>query len=98
MVVDVSPCTAATTFGPVRSIAAAMASIGTTSPQGASTVSIAPPIRSTISRSSSPNRPKLTISTVSPGAIRLTRAASIAARAVPSTRKVQWFSVPKIGR
>ena len=98
MVVEVSPWTLATTRGPCRSIAAAIASSGTTSPQGASTDTIVVPIRCNISLNSSPNRPKSTTSTVSPGSTSDTSAASIAARAVPSIRKVQRLSVPNTGR
>ena len=88
----------ATRRGEVRSIAAAIVSIGTTLPQGTSTVSILAPIRLRISVNSSPKRPKLTTSTVSPGATMETSAASIPARAVPSISMVHWFCVPKIGR
>ena len=64
-------------------------SSGTTSPHGASTVSTRAPMRPQISVSSRPKRPKLITSTSSPGATRLTSAASIAARAVPSISMVQ---------
>ncbi|KPH60269.1 hypothetical protein ADT71_20965 [Novosphingobium sp. ST904] len=88
----------ATTLGWQRAMASATRSSGTTSPQGASTVSITAPMRVRISASSRPKRPKFTTSTTSPGATRLTSAASIPARAVPSTSMVHWFRVPKIGR
>ncbi len=79
-------------------MASAICSIGTVSPQGTDSISTFAPIRSPISLSSSPKRPKSIASIVSPGATRLTSAASIPARAVPSISKVQRLSVPKIGR
>jgi hypothetical protein len=51
-------------------------------------VTTSAPTRSQISLSSSPNRPITATSTFWPGATRDTRAASMAAREVPSTRKV----------
>lgn len=98
MVVEVSPCTVATSLGATRAIASAIAASGTTSPHGASTVWTSAPSRPRISVSNKPKRPKLITSTRSPGCTSETSAASMPARAVPSTKKVQRFWVPNKGR
>ena len=98
MVVEVSPCTQAISRGLARDTAASTASAAITSPQAASTRVSSAPQRAAISLSSRPNRPAFRITTPSPGASTETSAASIAAREVPSIRKVQRFAVANTRR
>lgn len=93
MVVDVSPCTVATSFGRVRRTARSTSAGSTTAPHGASTACTSAPHRPAISVSRCPNRPKTSTSTRSPGSSKETSAASIPARAVPSTSTVASLPV-----
>ena len=88
MVVDVSPCTVATSAGRTAVIASAIRSSGTTSPHGDVDGVDLGPQRSAISTSRWPKRPNRGTSTRSPGRMSDTRSASMPARAVPSTRNV----------
>ena len=96
MVVEVSPCTMATSLGCTRFTSASMASGSNTVPHSVSMAVTSPPQRAAISCSRWPKRPKIGTSTRSPGSIRETRMASMPARAVPSIRNDQrlevWYS------
>ena len=98
MVVEVSPCTIASTFGRTRRTASSICSAVNTSPHGTSIVCTSARQRSAISVSRWPNRPKTGTSTRSPGSSSETSAASMPAREVPSTRNVCSFSVRKTSR
>ncbi len=98
MVVEVSPCTQATSRGLTRRTASSTASGATTLPHSPSTRVMRASQRAAISDSNRPKRPALTITTSSPGARVETSAASIAARDVPSIRKVQRFWVANTWR
>ena len=88
MVVEVSPCTVATSLGFTSMMACSICSSGNTSPHGRSMTCTSASQRSAISLSSMPKRPAQQTSTGSPGAITDTNAASMAEREVPSTTMV----------
>ena len=98
MVVEVSPWTQANTRGFSLATAAAISAVGTVRPQGAETTKGVAPQRSAISVKRPPNRPQLAMTMASPGSSSDTRAASIAARAVPSISRVQRFCVSNTWR
>ncbi len=85
MVVEVSPCTTASTRGLCCLIAASISSGVKTVPQSRSMVTTSPPQRLAISAIRYPKRPNDGTSTLSPGEMIETRIASTPARAVPST-------------
>src|SRR3990170_6653466 len=89
MVVEVSPCETATSLGRNSRIAFSSTSGGNTVPHGVSSARTSAPQRFAISTFRWPKRPNTGTSTRSPGSISETSAASIAARAVPSTSRVQ---------
>ena len=93
MVVDVSPWHNATSFGRTCLIAVSICSGVKTVPHCVSRGVTCAPQRVAISTSRWPKRPKIGTRTLSPGSISDTRAASIAARAVPSISMVQRFCV-----
>lgn len=98
MVVAVSPCTTATSFGFTRAIASRIADPGNTRPHSASMACTSAPARSAISTSRWPNRPKFGTSTRSPGFTSDRMAASMPAREVPSTSSVASLPVAHTAR
>jgi hypothetical protein len=93
MVVEVSPCDTATSFGLKEEISFFRCSSVKTFPHSTSMTRTSAPQRRAISTFRWPKRPNTGTSTRSPGSISETSAASIAARAVPSTSSVQRFCV-----
>src|SRR5688500_18444291 len=93
MVVEVSPCETATSLGRNSRIAFSSTSGGNTVPHSVSSARTSAPQRFAISTFRWPKRPNPGTSTQSPGSMSETSAASIAARAVPSTSRVQRYAV-----
>ena len=93
MVVDVSPCTMATSLGRCRFTASSTCWASNTVPHSVSMVTTSARQRRAISHSRCPNRPKIGTSTRSPGSSTDTSTASMPARAVPSTSKVHRLVV-----
>ena len=98
MVVDVSPCTIASTWGFTSTMAFSICSGVNTSPHGTSIVCTFAPTRSAISASRWPKRPIIGTRTLSPGRKIEHNTASIPARDVPSISMVHSFLVLKISR
>ena len=93
-----SPCTIASTFGLISTMAASISDGVKTVPHSRSITCTSAWQRSAISRNRLPKRPKIGTSTRSPGSSRLTSAASMPARLVPSMSRVAAFAVQKTPR
>jgi len=93
MVVEVSPCTSATSRGRWVRTASSMRCGSNTVPHSVSMLITSARQRRAISHSRCPKRPNTGTSTLSPGSSTETSTASMPARAVPSTIKVQRLAV-----